>query len=334
MVQVPRAANFLIEELFAVPGTLLFAQAIDSNLYLVCRTGSRVQVVRIDSKGVRHVLTPALPNVPGARYRFFADCVAVCPEPAKAPARINLYRIDGDALVQLDSTLTGVLEGESAVFDTSPRFLYRTATSALVKCELFGAEGVMVSSSVADMYQQQSWFTVDRTTGADREVIFGFDRALRDWQWFVIHGNVAGTKFLHNPVDGLDLRSGETVTDFAVYFSASSVLLARQTSYRGRAFVRYAIIGLDGKVHLHRVIDESDATYTYWENLRGKLHQGKSVLHVTPDGIVKQDFTTEKCATLLGTATGMRMGDHLTRINGAVGIVRPSGVYVLKPVQK
>lgn len=334
MVHVPQTANFLIEELFAVPGTLLFAQVIDSNLYLICRTGGLVQVIRIDAKGARRVLTPALPNVSGARYRFFADYVAVCPEPAKMPAVINLYRVDGDTLTQLDSTLTGVLEGESAVFDTSSRFLYRTATSALVKCELFGAEGVLVSNSVADVYQQQSWFTVDRTTGADREVIFGFDRALQDWQWFVIHGNAAGTKFLYNSVDGLDLRSGETVTDFAVYFSASSVLLARQTSYRGRAFVRYAIIGLDGKVHLHRLIGEDDATYAYWENLRGKLHQGKSVLHVTPDGIVKQDFTSEKCTTLLGTATGMRMGDHLTRINGAVGIVRSSGVYVLRQVQK
>jgi hypothetical protein len=331
MVQAPLLVGYLIEELYGTPGTLLFAQLVEKNLYLVCRVGSQVQIIRIGEDGTATTLGPALPNTLGARYRFFQNCLVVCPEPNKpAPAVLQLYRIEGNNLHQHGSTSTGVLEGESAVFDTSGRFLYRMASNALVRSELFGPRGTVFDSPVAEVHQRQSWFTADHTTGADREVVFGYDRALRNWQWFIIHGNAKGSQYQYRNVGDLGLHTDETVDDFAVYFSASSVLVAMQTSYQGRDYVRYAQIGLDGTVHLNRTVGSSDSTYSYWAALRGKLYQGKSILHITASGIVKHDLVSDECTTLKGTTGLVTADDRLVRLNGQVGIVRRRGVMTMK----
>lgn len=329
LVQAPTLVSYIIEELFKARGTLLFAQVVNNDLYLVCRVGNRVNVAQVDHKGATRTLTTTLLSVPGARYRFFANCLVVCLEPgALAPAKLEVYRINGMQLEKLSTTSTGVLEGDGAVFDTSSRFLYRTAGNTLLRGELFGANNV-VDTPVAEVYQNQTWFTADRSTGADREVVFGYDRALRSWEWFIIHGTASGGHFAYYKVGDLGLRIGETVDNFAVYFSASSVLLAMHTSFAGRDYVRYAVIGLDGTVHLNKMIDDSDEAFPYWVQLRGKLHQGKSVLHVTAQGVVKQDFSSGSCM-LLGDTTGhIAADDQLIRFGGQVGIVNRRGVLAM-----
>lgn len=330
-VQVPGLAAFAVEEFFRPEGTLLFAQMIGRDLYTVSRHNGRIEIYRVDEFGAGVKLSPGLNYPPGTRFRFFADSLVVCPAPSgAAPVSLELYRIEGNNLRRLAGTSTGVLEGGGAVFDTSERFLYRTAANALMYSELFGVQGALADTQVATVYQRQSWFTADRTADTQREVIFGYDRALRTWQWFVAHGNTLGGRFKYYDVDDLGLRAGETVEDFFPYFSASSVLLVMQTSFNGRDFVRFAIIGLDGKVHVNRTLDESHSTYDYWSVLRGKLHQGKSVLHVTPEGIVKENIVSGEIKLLTGTAGQVSADDRLIRMNGQVGIVGPRGVRCLK----
>lgn len=330
-VQVPGLAAFTVEEFFRSAGTLLFAQMIGRNLFTVSRRGSRIEIYRVDEFGAGVKLSPDLNYPPGARYRFFADCLAVCPAPnGAAPVSLELYRIENDSLRRLASTSTGALEGDGVVFDVSERFLYRTAANALMRSELFGAQGALADTQVATVYQRQSWFTVDRTADTGREVVFGYDRALRTWQWFIAYGNTKGERFKYYDVENLGLRTGETVEDFFPYFSANSVLLVMQTSFGGRDFARFAVIGLDGKVHVSRTLDETHRTYDYWSVLRGKLHQGKSVLHVTPDGIVKEDIVSGEIKPLTGTAGQVSTDDRLIRMNGQVGIVGPGGVRYLK----
>jgi hypothetical protein len=329
-VQVTGLVRLLVEELFQAPGVLLFAQVVGDHLYLVCRVGNTIQVTDLASDGTATPLLPHLPSIPGARYRFFADCLVVASSPNQvAPIELELYRISGDSLTRLAATSTGVLEGEGAVFDASPRFLYRTAGNALLRSDLFGPRGPLTDTQVAEVYQGQSWFTVDHSSGADHEVIFGYDRALRDWQWFVILGNEKGSRYQYHKVQDLSLRTNETVEDFAVHFSPKSVLLVMQTSYRGRDYVRYAVIGHDGVVHLNEIVKSSDDTYPYWENLRGKLHQGSSVLHVTAAGVVKQDLKTRECTTYAETAGLVSTDDRLVRFHGQIGIFRRSGVSTL-----
>jgi hypothetical protein len=330
LVQAPALARFLIEKLLDTPGVLLFAQMLGKDLYLVCRTGDHTEVIRLDEQNRLTKLTPTMANIPGARYRFFPGCLVVCPEPSQpAPATLELYRIDANNLTRLQATSTGVLEGETAVFDTSSRYLYRTAANALVRSSLFGPNGTVFDEPVAEVHQNQSWFTADRTSGSDREVIFGYDRALRNWKWFIIHGNAKGGRYQYHEIGDLGIRAGETIEDFAVYFSASSVLLAMQTSLNGRNYARYAIIGLDGTAHLNQTVDSSDDTFAYWQHLRGKLYQGKSVLHITAGGVVKQQFSNNSCNPITGTIGQVSTDDQLIRLNGQVGVVRRGGVLAM-----
>lgn len=333
-VLVPGFASFAVEDFFRSAGTLLFAQMVGRNLYVVSREAHGVQVYCVDDLGTATRLTPALKYPPGTLYRFFGDCLVVCPEPNKsAPVSLELYRIKDGTLHRLAGTVTGALEGDGAVLGASERFLYRSAANALVRSELFGVQGVLSDTQIASVYQRQSWFTADRTAGTDREVIFGFDRALRTWQWFVVLGNAKGSRYQYHDVEDLGLHAQETVEDFAVYFSMNSVLLVMHTSHGGRDFVRYAIIGFDGTVHLNRTLDANHRTYAHWSNLHGKLYQGKSVLHATPDGIVKEEFSTGTCKLLTGTTGVVSADDRLMRLNGRVGIVSPRGVRYLKPIK-
>jgi hypothetical protein len=329
-IEVTGLVNLIITELFKAPGVLLFAQPLGTDLYLVCRVGNQTRVIRVNEQGSATTLDTALPSIPGARYRFFANSLVVCPDPTMpAPAVLELYRIEGNALVRLDDTSTGVMEGESAVFDTSSRFLYRMASNALVRSDLFGARGVVYDTHVSEVHQRQSWFTADRNTGADREVIFGYDRALRNWEWFVIHGNAKGSRYQYHPVGDLGLHIDETVEDFAVYFSTNSVLLVMLTSYQGRDYARYALIGLDGTVHQNQIVESADSTFPLWSTLRGKLHQGASVLHMTPSGIVKQSFADGTCTNLTSAQGQLTIDDQLFRYGGRVGIARRSGIATM-----
>jgi hypothetical protein len=207
--------------------------------------------------------------------------------------------------------------------------LYRTAGNVLLRTELFAAVNSLTDTQIGTVHQQQSWFTADHSVQADREVVFGYDRAFRNWEWFLIHSSGTGSHTQHHKIDGLELLPAETVEDFAVYFSTNSVLLVRQTSRAGRDAVRYDVIGLDGVVRLQKTINAADPTYPYWSNIRGKLHQGGSVLHVTPDGIVKQSFTDDRCTLLPETTGRVSADDRLVRLDGRVGIVRRSGVLTL-----
>lgn len=329
VIQAGGLANFSVAELYRALGTVLFAQYLGTDLYLVCRQGNQTYVARVEESGTGTILDASLPSMPGARYRFFEGHLVVCPSPRQeAPAQLLLYRIEGDSLHRVNDTSTGVLKGGAAMFDTSSRFLYRTAGNALVRCQPFGLGGALSEQPIAEVFKQQSWFTVDRTPGTDHEVIFGYDRGVRDWQWFVVLGNAKGSRYQRNNVQGLHLRAGESVEDFAVYFSGGSVLLAMLTSHHGRSYARYAKIGFDGTVQLEQIVNSSDETYPLWTNLRGKMYQGPSILHVTPTGIVKQTLANQ-VQQPLGIDGQLAIDDQLLRLGGRVGIVRRNGVYTL-----
>lgn len=329
VVDMTALLEFLIKEVFKAPGALLFAQVIDNVVNLVCRVGTKARVVRVSDQGTVTTVTTELPDTRGARYRFFGNYLTVCPNPtAEAPATIQVYRIDGTTLARLADTSTGVLENESAVYDTSSRFLYRTAGNSLMRSEPFGA-ALFVDEPIAQVHTNQSWFAVDHMSGSDREVIFGYDRALRDWEWFVIQGGKDGKGFRYHKVGTLPLRPGEGLEDFAVYFNSTSVLLVRKTKLQGREFVRYSIIGLDGQVASDKIVSQDDDAFKYWEHLRGKLFQGTSILHVTPDGITKQDLTSGLCTTLKDTTGVVTADDRLIRFGRTVGIIRHGGVLTM-----
>jgi hypothetical protein len=122
----------------------------------------------------------------------------------------------------------------------------------------------------------------------------------------------------------------EKLEDFTVYFAASSVLLVRKTSYRGQEYVRYSTIDLDGKVTSDVLVAQDDEGFACWEQMRGKLYQGKSVLHATPSGIVKQALDRVSYTTLRDTTGIVTAADRLLRLGDTVAIVRRDSILTMK----
>lgn len=330
LVDLKILISLLIEELYLVPEALLFAQVIDNILYLACRVKGKVQIVTINENKQVKMIDTGLVDKLGARYRFFGSCLAVCPDPiAPSPIPIELYLIEGNSLRKLQFVTTNPLENESAVFDTSARFLYRTAGNTLMCGKLLFGGKVFSEDPVTQVHQTQTWFTVDRGGDATREVIFGYDRALREMQWFVIRGDGAGEHFDYHVVPLNSLRAHERLDDFSVYFNAKSVLLVRLTQYQGRQFARYSIIGLDGKVLEDHILKAGDEGFDYWSNISGKLYQEASVLHVTPDGVVKQAFVPPSYELLKDTQGVITADDRLFKFNRRIGVARRNAVLGL-----
>jgi hypothetical protein len=334
IVDMTKLAKLLIDTLYKASGTMLHVQVVGKVLRIVIAINDKISIVSIDDGGKMSTISSGLEAMKGSKYRFFGECIAVVRDPyAEVPIPVEIYVLERSGLRQLPNASTGGLENGQALLDTSERFLYRTAGNTLMCGSLFGKD-MLAEDRVAQVHQTQTWFTVDHSTGTDREAIFGYDRALRDMGWFVIRGERDASRFSYKEVKFQPMRSGEKLVDFAVYFSKDSVLLARKTSYRGREFARYSVVSLEGKVTKDELVEDGDPGYECWEHLLGKIFQGESVLHVTPKGIVKQTFADGKYSHLEETEGIVTITDQLFRLNGKVGVVRKSGILTVtkKPV--
>ncbi len=315
----------LIQELFATTGDILRVQAIGHQLRIASRKGSAVEIISVSNIG-KIAFHGNLTFIPGAEYRFFDESLVVCPDPASlAPVSLEIYSLAG-GLTKKPGTTTGVLEGGKAVWDTSPQSLYRTAGNSLMR----GAyeDGLFLEETLMQVFQGQTWFTCDRHISG-REVIFGYDRALRDWEWFVVSRETTGKHSHHKITTLKPLRSGEKQTDFSVYFRTDAVLLVRKTSYRGQECIRYAIIGLDGTVKADVMLSGSDAGFPHWENLRGKLFQQASILHSTLQGIVKQDLAQGSYTLLADTTGHISENDALLSFDNKVAAVTSGKILTI-----
>lgn len=328
IVDLGKLVELLIEELYKVPETLLFAQVIGNTLHMACRVNGKVHVVTLDDGMRLHQISTDIPAIQGARYRFFDTFLVVCPDPyAIVPVPLDFYRISGNTVTKLSQGVsTNGLENEAAVFDTSARFLYRTAGNFLLCGRMEFSGKAFSETPVQQVHQSQSWFTADHTSGADREALFGYDRALRDLQWFVIRGDNKGEAFEYHEVPLDLLRSRETMEDFAVYFNATSVLLVRSTRYRGRVNIRYSIIDLNGAVVQDNVLTDKDEGFVPWEQIHGKMFQKDSILHVTPDGVVKQTLATNAYGLLKDTQGVVTAEDRLFRFSKRICIARRNAI--------
>lgn len=330
-IDVARLAALAIEEVVRTPGVILFAQVISQSLHMVCRVNDTVHLVIVDDAFRTKTISTPIPATPGARYRFFGSYLVVCSDPfAETPVPLNVYRINRTSVEHLETTTTAQLLNAHAVFDCSDQHLYRIAGNSLIRASVFN-ERFLIEDRIAQVHRSQSWFTVDRDSGADREFIIGYDRALRerDWQWFVVSSNPTRTSFSYHEVNLKPLRSNEKLDDFTIYFRASAALLVRKTTYRGKAFVRYSIIGLDGSVQTDEVIASDDEAFEHWESLQGKLLQKESILHVTPKGVVKQSLTTGTYSLLGDTESFITTSDRLFSFSGRVGVVRRNGILTI-----
>lgn len=320
-----------IEELFKTQGTILFTQVVGNMLRVACSVNNELHVATIDSQQRIRLVSSALDISKGARCRFFDSFVVICRDVyVEPPVVLEIYRIGDQKLRYVTSTTTGVLENSSALFDTSGSYLYRTAGNSLL-CARFVGE-MMLEEVVCEVHRSQTWLTVDRTSSGSREAIFGYDRALREFQWFVISGDHSGERFDYHPV-ALPMRVGEKLEDFNVYFNLKSVLLIRKTLYRGKEYVRYSVVLLSGEIEQDSLLGTGDQGFDLWRETAGKLYQSSSVLHLSPNGIVKNDLLAKTYISVDDTDVVMQ-GDRLLKFGKTLAIVRRTNVVAITTKKK
>jgi hypothetical protein len=315
----------VIMKLFKTNGTILFVQVVKDALHVACRVNNELQIVIIDEKNQKMIRT-GMAAARGARYRFFDDYLVICPNVyADTPVPLEVYKIEDNKIAHVTNTNTGALENSSALVETSAGFLYRMAGNTLLCGRVFGK----VMSEVAvttDISRNQTWFTVDRQSGTDQQVVFGYDRSLRDIKWFLAVGNSEGENFHYYVID-LPLRKGESQDEFAVYFNKTSVLLVRKTTYRGVENIHYSVIDHNGNVSLVQPLTEGDVGFEYWREIGGKLYQSSSVVHISGKGLMKQDLNRNTYTVVDGTEE-INFGDILLRFGKTLTIVRAKEIAV------
>lgn len=330
IVDIHSLAQLLIETFHTTSSPMLRIQMIDDELRVVTSLRGNVNITIVSGNGTITKIPTSIPAVKGAHYSFFANCLVIAKDPyALPPVTLAIYRIEGKAVYEISGgSTTGGLENGRALTRTSSRFLYRTAGNTLMCAQLFG-KSMISEEPVAQVHQSQTWFTVDRTSGTDREAIFGYDRALRDWQWFVIKGNTTGTQFQYHDVVVAPLRPAEKLIDFAVYFNKGHVLLVRKTSFNGQECVRYSIIRLDGNVEQDVLLESHDKNFEHWEHISGKLFQESSILHVTPNGVVKFEISSGQYTHLKDTEGVITIDDRLFKCGNKVGVAQQKAILTI-----
>ena len=322
--------TLLVEELFKIHGSLLWVQVINNRLFAVINNQDKIEIFSIDSSKRNFKIESGLNFVKGAKYKFFGNSVAVCEDPYSEKPIVEIYEINGQNFTYKSKTTTGILEGDAALIDSSEKFLYRTAGNSLM-CGRYEGK-LFLEERVAQVHHNQSWFTVNRQGGMDKEIIFGYDRALNqvEYSWFVIQGDSSGNHFSYHEVNLPKMRSQEKLENFAVYFRKDSVLLVRKTKYHGKMFVRYTVIGLNGEILVNKLLKDTDEGFVAWENINGKLFQAKSILHVTSEGIVKQDIDSDTYSELKDTHGIITGSDRLFMFDKTIGVARRDGILTIK----
>ena len=323
-----QVASQVVEELFRTGGVVLFAQTTAGSLKIACRVNGRLELVTVNEQRQVNTIATNLQAIPGARYRFFDSYIVVCDSPnAEAPVDLQIYKVERHGIRPVHQTSSNGLENGSVVFETSGKFLYRTAGNTLMCGRFFN--NYFMEQAVTTVHRSQTWFTVDRLSGADREVIFGYDRALKDHQWFIVSGNSEGEMFSYQNVS-LPLRVREKLDDFSTYFNASSVLLVRKTTYSGKECVRYSVINLDGSVAKDIILRENDKGFDLWSQIHGKLFQSSSVLHLSSQGIVKQNLQDDSYITVPNSAIVV-LDDRLLRFGKILAVARKDAILSVTP---
>jgi hypothetical protein len=329
IVDILRFVSFLIDErFFEAPGTILYTQLVDEKIYVVCRIYGKLKLMIVDSLKNVSVIDTDILSIKGATYGFFNSYFVVCNDPYSTPTMdLDIYKIDGKNLLSIGKSSTIGLENGEAIYATSCRFLYRIAGGGLMKTDLMGNR--LFDKQVTQVFKGQTWFTVDSSSNSENEIIFGFDRALRDYQWFIIVGDKKGDRYVNNTVKLPVFRKNEKLEDFVVYFNPKSVLLVQKTIYRGKSFIRYFVIGFDGVVKKDVLIGDNDVGYEFWENISGKLYQNSSILHVTVNGVVKQDLNNDSYSPLKDTFGIIGINDSLAKFGSKIYVSRNDTILTI-----
>lgn len=248
MIIKVQIAGLNLSEIFEAQGPFAFAKTIDRTIYAVAiEQGSAVLYMKESLIKARRLDLFKVPRK--ARFDVFDHFLVVCPDPYAEQPLLEIYDLLKTSVAKVTSTVTERFGSRGDVFRGSARYLYRQVGGVVLKGSIpFGHD---LAETVACMVtEHQSWFDV--AADPSQELLCGFWRTFNKYDWFVLSDGV------QKKVKVADLDAGEALVDRSVRFSASSVLILRQTRQKGEDYCRIDVVNL-GNMSLNsrrvRVLD-------------------------------------------------------------------------------
>ncbi len=303
------AAGIRAEELIVALGPIIAFKIIGERLYCVARE---------ENLAVLYTKEPGQPSrrielfkwLSGARYDFMDGYLVVNPH---ASPDLLLLELAATGVKQITKTTTGRFNGQ-AVFATTAQALYRTAGGMLLRGEI--KYGQLVERPVTAIQEGQSWFQV----GTDRqgqEIITGFSRVFRDWQWFGVER--VGRSDLPISV----LEADEAVTEWAV----KPGLILRKTRQAGVAYLRLDAFDAKGQAVFaqRRKLQDDDES----QNIETALYSGGVALWPGTNGLVKEQLEQRQRTELSATGPYVNAATRLGQFSGGLVAATDNQIWSL-----
>lgn len=291
-------AGIRAEELLAASGPLVAFAIFGDKIYCVAHE-ENAAVLYIKEKDRAAQRLQLFKWLPGARYEFMNGYLVVNPH---ATSDLLVLEILPSAVKPLCKTKTDRFSGQG-VFATSDRYLYRIAGGMLMRGEI--KLGQLVERSLTSVLEGQTWFTV-ATAPDGEDVLTGFGRIFRDYEWFRFGKN--GRETLAVP----PLEPDDALLDFAV----KDGLVLRQTRRQGVEALRLEAFDSTGKVLFQQkriLTPGEDAPY-----LSGTLYRAGVALWPGADGIVREQVQTRQRSELSATAPYVNPASQLALFGGSI----------------
>ena len=167
---------------------------------------------------------------------------------------------------------------------------------------------------------KQTWFDVEPE--AKRELIFGFDRVINDYKWFLIRN---GFQFA---VDISPLDKGESMIDKTIRFSQSSVLVLRKTVKRGKEYCRLDLIdNQTSQVKITKKFEIIDKPH--FGNIHTCTYARGVILIPTDDGLIAENIESESQKKFPNTANYVDADSQLWPYENGIVVVSSEKVLHL-----
>lgn len=313
MPRIKVAAGVQAEELVLAVGPIVACRAVAGKLYALARE-ENMAVLYLKEQHQLARRIALFKWLAGARYEFMDGYLVVN---LPASNELLVLELTAEGAQPLFKTTTSRFNSQ-AVFATTERYLYRIAGGMLLRGEI--KYGQLAERPLTAVLDGQTWFEAS-TTPTGQDIITGFGRIFRSWDWFRLEG------FERMGLAVTEVAADEAVLDFAAKLHATGSLVLRHTRQAGLDYLR--LDGFDSKGKLvfaqQRRLDEADES----ENLAGALYAGGVALWPTGEGIIKEGVAQRQRVELLATAPYVNGATHLTQYENGLLAVTDNRVWRL-----
>lgn len=302
----PIARGISTQELFSIPGTIIYSKLIEGTLYAIAHyqgTASLYAWSPLHALGY-HILGD---YVPGTRYAMLGDQLIVNP-----PYSPHLNMTLGILKTTLDTDIYSV--SRSAMFRTSSSQLFRIAGGQLMAGEF--KFGQYSERSIRPVSLGQTWFAVRDEAGA-RPTVCGFTQINSAQRWWL-----SWEGMLYDGLDMTPFNLGEFQTDVLVRFDRHGAIVLRATQEAGVEYLHLALINPQGGVTNEPRVKRNGALP------HGAAYANGALVIPTDEGLVQRKRFTDR--TFDQTKGVVHSGDTLYSYGSDLLIIQQHRVLLLR----